>query len=334
MKILRKTFAVILTLATLLSVIAMAGCSEKKETVIIYTSAEDYRIEHLNTRLKEEFPQYEVKLEYMSTGNLAAKIKAEGTSTDCDIVYDMEYGYMMQLEKDNIFANISSQYDISKYTEDAIISDYFLPELRNGGAIIINKAMLDDKGLAMPESYEDLLKPEYKNLISMPSPKTSGTGYMFVKALVNSMGEDEAFEYFTKLNENVLEFTSSGSGPVNNLIQGETAIALGMTAQGVIANNDGSDFEIVFFEEGSPYSMYGQTIISGKENKTAVKEVFDFLINTYSEETLATFYPEQIYKDKTFEIENFPSNIKYADMSNNTFEEKERLLDKWSDIIG
>lgn len=334
MKALKRVTAIILLLATILTTMVFTACSEKKESVVIYTSAEDYRIEYMNSRLKEVFPQYNVKIEYMSTSNLAAKINLEGTSTECDIVYDMEYGYMMQLDRENIFANIKNDYDFSVYTDDGIVSDCFLPEYRNSGAIIVNKAMLDEEGLSLPTSYEDLLKPEYKNLISMPSPKTSGTGYMFLKALVNSMGEESAFEYFTKLSENVLEFTSSGSGPVNNLIQGETAIALGMTAQGVIANNDGSDFEILFFEEGSPYTMYGQAIISGKENKPAVKEVFDFLINTYSDENLAKFFPEQIYKDKTFEMENYPSDIKYADMTGNTYEEKERLLDKWSEVIG
>lgn len=42
------------------------------------------------------------------------------------------------------------------------------------------------------------------------------------------------------------------------------------------------------------------------------------------------FYPEQIYKDKTFEIENYRTDIVYADMSGNTTaEEKARLLENW-----
>ena len=40
--------------------------------------------------------------------------------------------------------------------------------------------------------------------------------------------------------------------------------------------------------------------------------------------------PETLYKDRTFSLENYPRNIKYADMSNNTVEEKERLLAEWN----
>ena len=236
---------------------------------------------------------------------------------------------MTQLADEGLLLDLSD-YDFSKYLEDTVISSYFTPALRNGGAIIVNPEVLAEKGLSKPTCYEDLLKPEYKGLISMPNPKSSGTGYMFLKALVNAMGEQEAFQYFDKLSENILAFTSSGSGPVNALKTKEAAIGLGMTAQTVTAINDGANLEIIFFEEGSPFSLYGQAIIKGKESRQCVKEVFDFLVNTYTEETNKKFFPEQIFKDKVFEVENYPSNIKYADMSNDTMEEKTRLLDQWN----
>ena len=58
----------------------------------------------------------------------------------------------------------------------------------------------------------------------MPNPRSSGTGYNFLKSLVNAWGEDEAFAYFDRLAENVYQFTSSGSGPVNALVQGEADV--------------------------------------------------------------------------------------------------------------
>ena len=76
--------------------------------------------------------------------------------------------------------------------------------------------------------------------------------------------------------------------------------------------------------------MYGQAIIKGKENRQCVKEVFDFLINTYNKENNEKFFPEQIYRDYIPTVENYPDNIKYSDMGNNTIEEKERLLERWA----
>lgn len=62
---------------------------------------------------------------------------------------------------------------------------------------------------------------------------------------------------------------------------------------------------------------------------SSARDVFSFFYTTLIDEDKALFFPEQIYKDKTFEVEGYPTNINYADMSNNTTEEKLRLLDKW-----
>lgn len=322
----KKLLATVAILA--MGLTTLTGCGASENSVIIYTSVEDYVVEDLNKRLDEEFPDYDITIEYMSTGNHAAKLLAEGKNTECDISYDLEYGYLAQLAAKDILADLSD-YDMSVFCDDTVESDDYMIHLRNSGAIIVNTEVLKEKGLSEPTSYEDLLKPEYKDLISMPNPKSSGTGYMFLKSLVNAWGEDEAFEYFDKLAENILQYTSSGSGPVNALVQKEAAIGLGMTAQAVVKINEGEPLKILFFEEGAPFSLYGQAMIAGKEDKECVKEVFDFLVDTYSYEYNEKFFPEQIFKDTVYDVENYPTNITYSDMSNNTNDEKNRLLDKW-----
>ncbi len=328
MKTLKSILCLTLSALLLLSVLSIAGCTGGGEQIIIYTSAEDYRNEYLQQRLEQEFPEYTIILEYKDTGSHAATLLAEGTDTACDITYDLEYGYMEQLARAGVLASLSG-YDQSLYTPDTR-NEFYLPTYRNGGAVIVNPTVLAAKGLESPKSYEDLLKPEYKGLISMPNPKSSGTGYMTLKALVNSMGEAEAFAYFDKLSENILSFTSSGSGPVNALKNQEVAIGLGMTGQAVMAINEGATLEVLYFEGGSPYCMYGQGIISGKEERESVKRVFDFLVNTFMKENNEKFFPEQIFNDFVPTVENYPENIVYADMSGNTPEEKDRLLDKWA----
>lgn len=326
MKVWKKWIAVLMVLV--MAVVLCSGCSKQDNKVLIYTSVEDYVIEDMTARLQETFPQYDITVEYVSTGNHAAKLLAEGSNSECDISYDLEYGYMEKLARAGVLADLSA-YDKSIYVEDTVVSDYYLVQCRVGGAIILNTDVLQEKGLPEPASYDDLLKPEYKGLISMANPKSSGTGYMFLKNLVNARGEEDAFAYFDALTPNVLQYTSSGSGPVNALLQGEVAIGFGMTSNAVTKINEGAPLKVVFFEEGSPFTLYGQGIVAGKEKKECVKEVFDFLVNTYSYELNEKFFPEQMFKDKVCEMENYPANIVYGDMKENTIEEKERLLELW-----
>lgn len=306
---------------------APAALDTSSNKVVIYSGAEEYRNEYFLKRINEEFPDYDVTIEYMPTGNLAAKLAAEGTDTDMDIFYDLDFSYAGLVEQ--YLADVSS-YDQSIYVDDCkVASGHYLAATRNGGAVIVNPDVLAAKGIAEPTCYEDLLKPEFKNLVSMPNPKSSGTGYMFVKSLVNAWGEEKAFEYFDALAENILQFTESGSGPVNALVQGEVAVGLGMTAQAVTAINGGANLKILFFEEGSPYSLYGYAIPEGKQNRQAVVDVFNFFYNTLVMEDKELYYPEQVFVNQTNNVENYPTNIKYADMTGNTTEEKTRLLENW-----
>ena len=72
--------------------------SESKK-VVIFSSAEEYKNEFYSKKLKEKFPDYDIVIEYLSTGNHAAKLKAEGEKTLCDITLDLEAGYAEQLDR-------------------------------------------------------------------------------------------------------------------------------------------------------------------------------------------------------------------------------------------
>jgi iron(III) transport system substrate-binding protein len=264
----------------------------------------------------------------MSSSAIAAKVVEEGDNCSADLIISEEYNY---LEKCADYLATLSDFDYSVFL-DAIVpaNKKYTPELKNGGCIIVNTKVLADKGIAEPTSYEDLLKPEFKGLISMPSPKSSGTGYMFLRQLTNEWGEDKAYEYFDKFSENVLQYTSSGSGPVKALEAREVAVGLGMTSQAVVKINAGNtELKILFFEEGSPYSMYGNAVLKKSASRKAVMDVFNYIATDLCKGDNEKYFPDQIYKDFIPQAEGFPTGIKYGNMSNDTQAEKERLLSKW-----
>lgn len=319
--------ALVLTFVMLASL--FTGCSSKKETVIIYSCANDKRIAYMTQKLAEKFPQYDCVVEYQSTSKLSAKLLAEGINTDCDIVHDLSYLNLDSLNNEGYLADVSD-FDTSLFIDNASPSPNYTIEINTAGGILVNPDVMKEKNLEYPKSYEDLLKPEYKGLISMPDPKASGTGYMFLKSLVNAWGEDKAFEYFGKLSQNILQFTSSGNGPANAVLQKEAAIGIGMINNGVMMKDEGNNIDIIVFEEGAPYSNYGQTIIKGKESKKSVREVFEYLLTDYILDESKEFGREKIFKDYDFTSENYPKNVKLSDMSGDTLEEKSRLLEKWT----
>lgn len=306
----------------------VTGCDSNSETITIYTSMEENRNQAMISLLDEKFPELDINVQHLATGNNAAKIKAEGTSVEADIILGLETAHMESLKGN--FADLS-------YFDDSVYEDNINPEHNKyliyekaTASIIVDKAYFEKNNLEYPTSYNDLLNPKYKGLIAMPDPKTSGTGYMYYLNVVNVMGKEKSLEYFDSLSSNIKQFTTSGSGPVSMLKQGEIAIAMGMTYQGVEEINKGANFEIIELDTKTPYNTTSLAIIAGRENKANVKEVFEFLATEVSKNDKEQFVPGKIFKEQENKITNYPNNLTYADMTGITDSSvKEKLISEW-----
>lgn len=297
-------------------------------TIIVYSSMEQFRSEELQKQLDEKFPDKDIYVMYVPTAKAAAKISIEGERSDADIIVGLETAYLEKVKNNLEYVEDMSTLD---YLDDMRPEEgkYVIWE-RQAGSIILNMDVIEKNNLPIPGTYEDLLDPVYKNMIAMPDPKSSGTGFFFYRNLVNMMGEEKALDYIDDLAVNIKSFTESGSGPVKMLIQGEVAIGLGLTFQAVNEYNNGNNFEILEPEYGSPYSLTGASIVKGKRNNPGVEEVFDFIINEFMVYDKENFSPEQVLETQLNNIENYPQDITYADMTGiEDIQEKERLLSLW-----
>ncbi|MBQ9162512.1 MAG: extracellular solute-binding protein [Clostridia bacterium] len=323
----KKGLIILLVVTVLFACAAELG---NKESIVVCSSMEQFRNDELQRQLSERFPDKNIIVMYMATGKAAAKVYTEGEKTEIDILVGLETGYLNKLSEN--LADISglTRIPYSDGLEPADNRNKWVTWEKQAGAIIVNTEILDKYGLEAPTSYEDLLKPEYKGLVAMPDPKSSGTGYFFYKSWVNSMGDEGALKFVDELYPNLKQFTDSGSGPIKLLKQGEIAIGLALTFQAVNEINDGQPFEIIFPEQGSPYSLTGTTVVKGRETNEDVLAVYDFIINEFLVYDKENYSPEEIYEGQKNMIDGYPENITYADMTGiQDDKEKERLLDLW-----
>lgn len=325
--IVKKIFIGLILIATIL---AYNVTKQEQGSIIIYSSLEQYRGEELQKQLNEKFPNDNILVMYVPTAKAAAKIKVEKTGTDADLVVGLETSYLEKIKD-----SLADLHGIKEqpYLPGLTLADNnykYVTWERQAGSFIINKNVLKKYNLPEPKTYEDLLDPEYKNLIAMPDPKSSGTGYFFYKSLENELGTEKALNYIDSLAKNVKSFTESGSGPVKLLIQGEVAVGLGLTFQAMEQINEGSPFKIICPEEGSPYSLTGTAMIKGREKDENINKVFDFITNDFFIYDKENFSPEQVLYKQNNNIKGYPKNIKYADMKGiSDIKEKERLLNLW-----
>ncbi len=328
----KKLFSFILFGILLLTGSLLTSCGGK-EQILIYASSEEERIAYVQEELNKQFPDYDIIVQYQGTGALVSKLQGEGTDTDCDIIFELEANNMELLldKNENFFVDLAD-YDFSQFTAAATSYGHkkYAPTCMTYGAVIINEKVLKDNNVEIPLTYNDLLDSKYKDLISMPNPKSSGTGYLFYNGLVSTIGEEEALNYFNSLNSNIKEFTSSGSAPLKAVNRGEIGIGLGMLWQAVLYSHDNEDLSYTFLDHGAPSNLYCMAMITGHEEKEGVKDIFDYLFNTLNKKEVEKFIPDPIYKDYTPEDSTYPKNVPAMTM-NGLFDPiyKQNLLDKW-----
>lgn len=314
------------------------GCAGS-DGIIILTTGEEERIEFLSAKLEERFPDYDITLQYVGTGELYSKLNEEKKDITGDIVYDFEVTNMEMLlaETPDLFYDLSD-YDFSKYVENAKAHTSrhkkYAVDVKQDGAIIVNTKVLSNAGAStILERYEDLLKPMYKDLICMPNPNQSGTGYCFYSGMVAMLGDDDnkVRDYFNSLDNNIAEYTSSGSVPIKRVNSGEMGIGVCMLWQAVKYANENPDLEVVHLKDPLPYTLYGMAMINGREARPEVKEVFDYLFTDLNKLCVEEFNAEKLFVDQgECKVPNYPSDFTEIDMPNlYNYQYKQQLLDKW-----
>ena len=132
--------------------------NDKGNRVVIYTAAEDERIAYLQEELDKHFPSDEIVIQSIGTGQLLAKLQAEGKDSDCDIFYDLEVvnAEIILNASPDLFVDLSD-YDFSIY--DASVTGYtdrhhqYAVNGKTAGAFLVNTGMLEEMGLPVPASY-------------------------------------------------------------------------------------------------------------------------------------------------------------------------------------
>ena len=332
----KKFVSILQVLCCAMFIFATSAFAAEDNRVVIYTAAEDERIAYLQEELDQQFPDYEIVFQSLGTGQLLSKLQAEGTNSDCDIFYDLEVvnAEIILNANPDLFVDLSD-YDFSVY--DSSVTGYtdrhhqYAVNGKTAGAFLVTTKMLEEEGLPIPVSYEDMLKPEYEELVSMPSPLSSGTGYSYYNGMVTLLGEDEGLAYFDTLNPNIKEYTTSGSAPAKAAVRGDVAIAYGLLWQCVQYANENEGMIVVVPDQGLAFDLFTMGMISGHETREPVKVVFDYHYNELNQPQCAKFNPDKIYVDMpAAEIPNYPAGYEEITMNGLfDFEYKQNLLDMW-----
>jgi iron(III) transport system substrate-binding protein len=142
----------------------------------------------------------------------------------------------------------------------------------------VNEDMLKKLGKPLPQTWDDLTKPDYKGLIAVANPNTSGTAYTTLVTILLMKGEEKGWDYLAKLHKNIAQYTKSGSAPGQLAGRGEVAIAIIFLHDSVMFAEEGFPVKPVAPADGTGYEIGGLSLIKGAPHKENAKKFIDWAL--------------------------------------------------------
>lgn len=148
------------------------------------------------------------KVTFLKSGDTGAALNKAILSKDAplaDVFFGVDNTFLSRALEADIYEpynspalkNIPAEFQLDS-SNRALPVDY--------GDVCINydKAYFASRNLPVPQSLEDLTKPEYKGLLVVENPATSSPGLAFVLATVKHFGDPNYIGYWKNLRQNGL----------------------------------------------------------------------------------------------------------------------------------
>jgi iron(III) transport system substrate-binding protein len=261
-----------------LSLLAVLPASVKAGDITAYTSLEEDDAKIYIEAFNKEHPDIKVHLLRLSTGDLGARILAEKSNPQHDVIW----GWAVTNMVDPRILEMLEAY--SPEGIDKVDTHFRDPQGRwfatTGyfAAFCVNKAMAEAKKLPIPTSWEDLLNPAYKGEIVMPNAASSGTGYLQVSSLLQMKGEEAGWKYLKQLDQNVAQYIKSGSKPCRMASAGEYLIGTSFAFAAVKQISEGFPIAMVIPKEGAGYEVETSGLMKTSKNKEDAKKFLSWLL--------------------------------------------------------
>jgi len=248
-------------------------------TVTVYTSLDEDEIPTYVAGAKKAMPDIDLKVLRLSTGDLAARILAESANPQNDVIWawaltnilDPRVLALLEPYQPAAAKNLAPQFR-AKDGKWFAITGYM-------EAFCVNTDRLKAKGLPMPKDWEDLADPRFKGEILMPSPVSSGTGYVQISALLQRMGDQKGWAFLKALDANVAQYTKSGSAPCKRTALGEFTVGASLVLAATQSIKEGYPLKMVIPSHGAGHEIGASALMAGAKNKADAKRVLDWMVS-------------------------------------------------------
>ncbi|QNN56043.1 putative 2-aminoethylphosphonate ABC transporter substrate-binding protein [Diaphorobacter ruginosibacter] len=322
--------------AAAVSLLGAASLAHAAKTeLLVYSALEADQIKAYKSGFEKAHPDIELKFVRDSTGIITARLLAEKANPQADVIWGVAATSLMLLDKQGMLAPYAPKNlaKVRSTMRDPNATPTWVGMDLWSSAMCFNTVEGDKRKVAAPASWADLTKPEYKGMITMPHPASSGTGYLMVAAWLQMMGEDKGWAYMDALHQNMGVYTHSGSKPCRQAGAGEFPIGLSFEYRANKTKKDGAPIDIIFPKEGLGWDVEATAIMKTSKKQEAAKLLADWSATPEANKLYAANFAILALPEAQEKMDFVPANLESM-LAKNDFNwsaaNRERILAEWS----
>ena len=247
-----------------------------KGTVVVYSPHDADPLNAGVNLFMEKYPNVKVEVVAAGTGELCNRIAAETANPIADVLWgggaDSLAAFKEYFEP-YVCANDEFIGAAYKDPDGLWIGESPLPMV-----IFYNKDLIEKDGLTIPETWEDLTKPEWKGKIAYCLPSKSGSAYtQLCTMILGHGGKEDGWDFIKKLYDNLDGKIVDSSGKCHKMVaDGEFYVGLTLEKAAVQYKDDPS-VGFVYPKDGTSAVPDGVALVKGCPNEENAKLFIDFV---------------------------------------------------------
>jgi len=245
-------------------------------TVVVYSPHDADPLNAGVNLFMEKYPNVKVEIVAAGTGELCNRIAAESANPIADVLWGGGADSLAAF-KDYFEPYVCANDDVI----DAAYKDpdgFWIGESPLPMVIFYNKDLLEKDGMTVPETWEDLLAPEWKGKIAYCLPSKSGSSYtQLCTMILGHGGKEDGWEFIKELYINLDGKIVDSSGKCHKMVaDGEFYAGLTLEKSAVQYAED-SSVGFVYPKDGTSAVPDGVALIKGCPNEENAKLFIDFV---------------------------------------------------------
>jgi thiamine transport system substrate-binding protein len=181
----------------------LSACGTSQPTTLTIMTHDSFAISE-NTITQFEI-ENNIDVIFLQSGDAGSMLNKAILAKDAplaDVLFGVDNTFLSRALEADIFESYQSPV-LNEIPPEFILDETYRTLPVDYGDVCINydKKYFAENNLALPQSFEDLTKPEYKNLLVVQNPATSSTGLAFMLATRAYFGDD-FLDYWQRLKDN------------------------------------------------------------------------------------------------------------------------------------